>query len=101
MGLYNPFPTVVPDAATAALNAAEESVVAKVSGASFANPLALFNPSVITGGPETQDIPTVCAFTAMCPGGVFNPASPEADIHPTKLGYGVLAGVVGFSFATH
>jgi lysophospholipase L1-like esterase len=101
MGLYNPFPTVVPDAATAALNAAEESAAAKVSGTSFADPLPLFNPSVITGGPETQDIPTICAFTAMCPGGVFNPASPLADIHPTKLGYGVLAGVVGFSFLTH
>ena len=101
MGLYNPFPTVVPDAATAALNAAEASVAGKVSGVSFANPLPLFNPSVITGGPETQDIPTICAFTAMCPGGVYNPASPKADIHPTKLGYGVLAGVITVDFLTH
>jgi len=101
MGLYNPYPTVVPDAATAALNAAEENVVALVPGASFANPLPLFNPTVITGKPAAGDFPTICAFTAMCPGGTFNPASPKADIHPTNLGYGVLAGVVGVAYLTH
>jgi hypothetical protein len=47
------------------------------------------------------DLPTICAFTAMCPGGTFNPASPNADIHPTKLGYGVMAGVLGVDFFTH
>jgi lysophospholipase L1-like esterase len=101
LGYPNAYPTVVPDKAVAALNAVLAGVAAKVPGTSFGDPLPLFNPSVITGGPETQDIPTICAFTAMCPGGTFNPASPEADIHPTKLGYGVLAGVVGFSFLTH
>jgi lysophospholipase L1-like esterase len=106
MGIYNAFPTVVKpegtgDRAIAAFNAAEASAAAKVPGTSFANPLPLFNPSVITGGPETGDIPTICAFTAMCPGGVYNPASPKADIHPSKLGYAVLAGDVGFAFVTH
>ncbi len=37
----------------------------------------------------------------MCPGGTFNPASPEADIHPTKLGYLVMAEVVAVDFLTH
>ena len=106
MGIYNAFPAVVKpegtgDKAIAAFNAAEASVAAKVPGTSFANPLPLFNPSGTSGGPETGDIPTICAFTAMCPGGVYNPASPKADIHPTKLGYAVLAGDVGFTFATH
>jgi lysophospholipase L1-like esterase len=106
MGIYNAFPAVVKpdgtgDKAIAAFNAAEASVAAKVPGTSFANPLPLFNPSGSSGGPETGDIPTICAFTAMCPGGVYNPASPKADIHPSKLGYAVLAGDVGFTFATH
>ena len=35
------------------------------------------------------------------PGGTFNPTSPNADIHPTKLGYGVMAGVVATDFFTH
>jgi hypothetical protein len=30
----------------------------------------------------------------MCPGGTFNPAGPEADIHPTKAGYAAMAGVL-------
>jgi lysophospholipase L1-like esterase len=103
IGAYNPYPTVVPggDKTQAALNSLLEGVAAKVPNASFANTLPVFNPSLITGGPETQDIPTICAFTAMCPGGKFNPASPEADIHPTTLGYAVMAGVVGASFLTH
>jgi lysophospholipase L1-like esterase len=103
VGAYNPFPTVVPngDKTQASLNSALASVAASVPGASFANTLPIFNPSLITGGPETQDIPTICAFTAMCPGGTFNPASPEADIHPTKLGYVVMSEIVAFSFLTH
>jgi lysophospholipase L1-like esterase len=105
IGLYNPYPTVLPapggDATTAALNAALASVAAAVPGASFANPEPLFNTSIVTHGPETTDLPTICAFTAMCPGGTFNPASPNADIHPTKLGYGVMAGVVGADFLAH
>jgi hypothetical protein len=35
----------------------------------------------------------------MCPGGTFNPAT--GDIHPTKLGYQVMAGVVSASFFDH
>jgi len=103
IGAYNPFPTVVPngDKTQAALNSLLEGVTSKVPNASFANTLPVFNPSLITGGPETQDIPTICAFTAMCPGGTFNPASPQADIHPTTLGYAVMAGVIGASFLTH
>jgi len=57
--------------------------------------------SIVIGAPETVDLPTICAFTAMCPGGTFNPTSPLADIHPTTLGYGVMAGVVGVDFFTH
>jgi lysophospholipase L1-like esterase len=105
IGLYNPYPTVLPapggDATTAALNGALASVAAAVPGASFANPEPLFNPSIVTGKAETTDLPAICAFTAMCPGGTFNPTSPNADIHPTKLGYGVMAGVVGADFLTH
>ncbi len=105
IGLYNPYPTVLPapggDATTAALNAALASVAGSVSGTSFANPEPPFNPSIVTGKPETTDLPTICAFTAMCPGGTFNPTSPNADIHPTTLGYGVMAGVLGVDFFTH
>jgi lysophospholipase L1-like esterase len=105
IGSYNPYPTVLPppggDKTLAALNALLASVAAKVTGASFANSEPPFNPSIITGGPETQDLPTICAFTAMCPGGTFNPLSKEADIHPTKLGYAVMAGVVTVGFLTH
>jgi lysophospholipase L1-like esterase len=105
IGLYNPYPTVLPppggDKTTAALNAVLASVAASVPGASFANPEPPFNPTVLTGTPESGDLPTICAFTAMCPGGTFNPASPNADIHPTKLGYAVMAGVVGVTFLTH
>jgi hypothetical protein len=41
----------------------------------------------------------ICALTGMCPGGTFSPAT--GDIHPSRAGYAVLAGVVGFEFATH
>ena len=37
----------------------------------------------------------------MCPGGTYNPASKHADIHPTGLGYGVLAAVIGFDYLIH
>jgi lysophospholipase L1-like esterase len=102
---YNPYPTVLKpegtgDASVEALNKALKGVAAAF-GASFANNLQVFNYSGTHGGKESGDIPTICAFTAMCPGGTFNPASPEADIHPTKLGYAVMAGVLGFEFATH
>ncbi|MHB8491011.1 MAG: SGNH/GDSL hydrolase family protein [Solirubrobacteraceae bacterium] len=104
LGLYNPypgFPSEGADRLTAGLNKALETVAAGVPGTSFANPEPTFNPSIIFGAPEQLDYPTICAFTAMCPGGSFNPTSPKADIHPTTLGYSVLAGLIGFSFFTH
>jgi lysophospholipase L1-like esterase len=105
IGLYNPYPTVLPapggDKTTAALNAALQNVAAAVPDTSFANPELAFNPSILTGGPETVDLPTICSFTAMCPGGTFNPTSPNADIHPTTLGYGVMATTVGVDFFSH
>lgn len=105
IGLYNPYPTVLPapggDKTTAALNAALQNVAAAVPNTSFANPEPEFNPSILTEAPETADLPTICTFTAMCPGGTFNPTSPEADIHPTTLGYGVMATVLGADFFTH
>ncbi len=103
IGAYNPFPTVVAggDKALAGFAKLLAGAAAKVPGTSFANSEPPFNPSSIFGGPETIDIPVICTFTAMCPGGKFNPTSPEADIHPTKIGYAVMAGVIGFSFFTH
>jgi lysophospholipase L1-like esterase len=103
LGLYNAYPSVLQpegagDKLVAAFNAAQASVAAKVRGASFANPEPLFNPSLITHGPEASDLRTICAFTAMCPGGTFNIGG---DFHPSKLGYRVLAGVVGFAFITN
>lgn len=99
---YNPYPTVLTpegrgDATVEALNGAIKSVAAGF-GVKFANTAKVINFSGTHGGPEAGDIPTVCAFTAMCPGGTFNPASPEADIHPTKAGYAAMAGVVGAAY---
>jgi lysophospholipase L1-like esterase len=105
IGLYNPYPTVLPapggDATTAALNTALGNVAAAIPNTSFANPEPAFNTSIITGAPESSDLLTICTFTAMCPGGTFNPTSPNADIHPTTLGYAVMAGVLGADFLTH
>ena len=102
---YNPYPTVLKpegtgDATVEALNGALKSVAAAY-GVGFANTARVINFSGTHGGPEAGDIPTVCAFTAMCPGGVFNPASPNADIHPTKAGYAAMAGVVGITYLSH
>lgn len=102
---YNPFPTVLEpegtgDATVEALNGALKAVAA-THGVRFANTARVINFSGTHGGPEAGDIPTVCAFTAMCPGGKFNPASPNADIHPTKAGYAVMAGVVGVAYLAH
>jgi lysophospholipase L1-like esterase len=99
---YNPYPTVLQpegtgDATVEALNGALKGVAANF-GVKFANTTRVINFSGTHGGPEAGDIPTVCAFTAMCPGGVFNPASPNADIHPTKAGYAAMAGVVGAAY---
>ncbi|MBS1862754.1 MAG: SGNH/GDSL hydrolase family protein [Actinobacteria bacterium] len=100
---YNPYPTVLTpegrgDATVEALNGAIKSVAAGF-GVKFANTARVINFSGTHGGPEAGDIPTVCAFTAMCPGGTFDPASPEADIHPTKAGYAAMATVVGAAYA--
>jgi lysophospholipase L1-like esterase len=94
---YNPYPTVLSpegrgDATVEALNTAIKGV-ASTFGVKFANTARVINFSGTHGGREAGDIPTVCAFTAMCPGGTFNPASPEADIHPTKAGYAAMAAV--------
>ncbi len=102
---YNPYPTVLQpegtgDATVEALNGAIKNVAANF-GVGFANTARAINFSGTHGGPEKGDIRTVCAFTAMCPGGTFHPASPEADIHPTKLGYGVMAGVIGATYLAH
>lgn len=102
---YNPYPTVLKpegtgDATVEALNAALKGV-ATTYGVGFANTARVINFSGTHGGPEVGDIPTVCAFTAMCPGGTFNPASPNADIHPTKVGYAAMAGVVAATYLSH
>ncbi len=105
IGAYNPYPTILPapggDTTLHQLNGALKSVAATVPNTSFADSEPPFNPSIIFGGSETLDLPTVCAFTAMCPGGKFYPTSPEADIHPTNLGYAVMAAVVSLDFYTH
>jgi lysophospholipase L1-like esterase len=99
---YNPYPTVLSpegrgDATVEALNTAIKGV-ASTLGVRFANTARVINFSGTHGGPEAGDIPTVCAFTAMCPGGTFNPASPEADIHPTKAGYAAMAAVTAVAY---
>jgi lysophospholipase L1-like esterase len=101
VGTYNPFPAFPAeggDKITAGLDKALETAAASVPGTSFANPEPLFNPSIVLGTPETADLPTICSFTAMCPGGRF---SPSGDIHPTKLGYQVMASVASLQFLTH
>jgi lysophospholipase L1-like esterase len=102
---YNPYPTVLTpegrgDATVEALNTAIKGVAAGF-GVKFANTARVINFSGTHGGPEAGDIPTVCAFTAMCPGGTFNPASPSADIHPTRLGYAAMAGVLTAAYLSH
>jgi lysophospholipase L1-like esterase len=102
---YNPYPTVLTpegrgDATVEALNGALKGVAATF-GVGFANTARVINFSGTHGGPEAGDIPTVCAFTAMCPGGVFDPGSPEADIHPTKAGYAAMAAVVAATYLSH
>jgi lysophospholipase L1-like esterase len=99
---YNPYPTVLSpegrgDATVEALNTAIKGVASSL-GVRFANTARVINFSGTHGGPEAGDIPTVCAFTAMCPGGTFNPASPEADIHPTKAGYAAMAAVTAAAY---
>lgn len=104
VGIYDPYPLTLPapgaDKVLAEFDGALESA-AKLEGASFADPEPEFNPSFVLGLPEKDDLTTICTFTAMCPGGTYNPASPLADIHPTTLGYEVMAGVVAFDYLTH
>jgi lysophospholipase L1-like esterase len=81
LGLYNPFGSTIAgaDQLTAALNETLASVAGAV-GARFADPLPIFNP----GG--ALEAPTICLLTNMC--------TPLVDIHPTELGYAVLAGTI-------
>ena len=103
IGYPNVYPGIPPggDKSVAAFNGVLAGEAARVTGTSFANPEPAFNPSLISGGPESGDLPTICAFTAMCPGGTFNPTSPLADIHPTKLGYFVIGITTWITWATH
>jgi lysophospholipase L1-like esterase len=81
LGLYNPFgPSLAgADQLTAQLNAVMKQA-ASAFHARFADPLPVFNPQ----GPREQ--PTLCLLTNIC--------TPLTDIHPTDLGYLVLAGLV-------
>lgn len=81
LGLYNPFGSQIPggDELTAELNQVLAGAAASV-GAGFADPLPIFNP------PGALEQPTICMLTNMC--------TALRDIHPTDLGYAVLAGVV-------
>ena len=101
----NPSPLVLPapggDKTTAGLDSVLAGVAAKVPNTSFANPEPLFNPYIVFGGAEEIDLPAICTLTAMCPGGTYNPTSPEADIHPTAIGYATMATVLGAEFFEH
>ena len=81
LGLYNPFGSTIAggDQLTAQLNTVMATVAA-AAGARFADPLPLFNP------PEPREQPTICLLTNMC--------TPLVDIHPTDLGYAVLAATI-------
>lgn len=81
LGLYNPFGTTIEGAGTltADLNEVMAADAAAVQ-ARFADPLPLFNP------PGALEGPTICLLTNMC--------TEKPDIHPTDLGYRVLAGVI-------
>jgi lysophospholipase L1-like esterase len=81
LGLYNPFGATIAggDELTAALNEVLRGVASTLGGR-FADPLPAFNP------PGAQEAPTICLLTNMC--------TPLTDIHPTDLGYAVLAGLV-------
>jgi lysophospholipase L1-like esterase len=81
LGLYNPFGETLAGAneLTAKLNATLATVAAGVH-ASFADPLPFFNP------PGALERPAICLLTNMC--------TEFVDIHPTNLGYKVLAGLV-------
>lgn len=81
LGLYNPFGATISggDELTAALNEVMRQVAGTVA-ARFADPLPVFNP------PGAREQPTICLLTNMC--------TPLTDIHPTDLGYAVLASLI-------
>ncbi len=81
LGLYNPFGETLAggNQLTAQLNEVMSHVASSV-GARFADPLPVFNP------PGPLERPTICLLTNMC--------TPLVDIHPTDLGYAVLAGLI-------
>jgi lysophospholipase L1-like esterase len=92
LGLYNAFPTVLPGGGqtTRDLNGVLRTAAVKF-GPRFADPLGVFNPSAFSGASEATDIAVICVLTNMCPGGIVNPGSPAADVHPTNAGYSELA----------
>ncbi|HUN77713.1 MAG TPA: SGNH/GDSL hydrolase family protein [Solirubrobacteraceae bacterium] len=82
LGLYNPFGEArLPGSGelTAKLNEVLAGAAAAV-GARFADPLPVFDP------PGALEAPTICLLTNMC--------TKYEDIHPTDLGYAVLAGLI-------
>ncbi len=84
LGLYNPYGSTITggNQLTESLNETMAKAAAAI-GARFADPLPFFNP------PGAREAPTICLLTNMCP---TPPATP--DIHPTELGYKVLAKVI-------
>ena len=95
LGLYNAYPTVLPGGDHVDESAQHHAALGRHGPRRrLRRPAAVFNPASVSGGSEIADIPTICLFTNMCPGGIFNPASPFADIHPTDIGYATLAGIV-------
>ncbi len=82
LGLYNPL-VVTLGPASDALVAQANAVLASTAAAyraRFADPLPVFNP------PGPNEIPTICALTAIC--------TPLHDIHATDAGYAVLADLI-------
>lgn len=85
VGAYNPligalFPQLASgDLIVKVLNTDFQRVDAKY-GVKFANPFPIFNP------PGSQEEPAICTFTGMC--------QTPYDIHPTNLGYSVMADLV-------
>jgi lysophospholipase L1-like esterase len=108
VGLYNPDPVVLPapggDNFVAQFDRDLAATAASVANASFANPEPVFNPAGFAGSSpldEIGDLPTLCLFTSMCPGGLYDPLSADANPHPTMLGYEAMAALVATTFLTH
>jgi lysophospholipase L1-like esterase len=87
IGQYNPYPLALPapggDKSAFVFNSFLASYAAK-SGALFANPLPRFNPFSVGGVTEAEDIPTICAYTAMCPGGTCNGRALKPTFIPPR-----------------